>query len=125
MSQNPLPAEGPSADKRRRARLVLWAAGVVALLGLVGGGIASSHLTSSLSDYDAPGSAVVLAQHQIQRATGANPEEGYEVVVRTAAPDRGRRRPCRAEWRRSLPSCGRARRSSGSSTTPTPATARP
>jgi RND superfamily putative drug exporter len=66
--------------------MVLWAAGIVALLGLVGGGIASSHLTSSLSDYDAPGSGVVLAQHQIQRATGANPEEGYEVVVRTAAP---------------------------------------
>jgi RND superfamily putative drug exporter len=86
MSQNPLLAEGTSADKRRRARLVLWAAGVIALLGLLGGGIASSHLTSSLSDYDAPGSAVVLAQHQIQRATGANPEEGYEVVVRTAAP---------------------------------------
>jgi RND superfamily putative drug exporter len=66
--------------------VVLWAAGAIALLGLLGGGIASSHLTSSLSDYDAPGSAVVLAQHQIQRATGANPEEGYEVVVRTAAP---------------------------------------
>jgi RND superfamily putative drug exporter len=28
----------------------------------------------------------VLAQHQLQRATGANPEEGYEVVVRTPAP---------------------------------------
>jgi RND superfamily putative drug exporter len=65
---------------------VLWAAGVIALVGLVGGGAASSHLTSSLSDYDAPGSAVVLAQHQIERATGANPEEGYEVVVRTPAP---------------------------------------
>ena len=86
MSQNPLLAEGTSADKRRRARVVLWAAGVIALLGLLGGGIASAHLTSSLSDYDAPGSAVVLAQHQIQRVTGANPEEGYEVVVRTAAP---------------------------------------
>jgi len=71
---------------RRRARKVLWGAGAIALVGLVAGGIASSHLTSSLSDYDAPGSAVVLAQHQIQRATGANPEEGYEVVVRTAAP---------------------------------------
>ena len=66
-----------------RSRKVLWAAGVIALMGLAAGGIASSHLTSSLSDYDAPGSAVVLAQHQIQRATGANPEEGYEVVVRT------------------------------------------
>src|SRR5277367_2389290 len=86
MSQNPLRAEGTSADKRRRARVVLWVAGAIALVGLVGGGIASSHLTSSLSDYDAPGSAVVLAQHQIQRATGANPEEGYEVVVRTPAP---------------------------------------
>jgi uncharacterized membrane protein YdfJ with MMPL/SSD domain len=86
MSHNPLRAEGTSADQRRRARFVLWAAGVVALLGLLGGGIASAHLTSSLSDYDAPGSAVVLAQHQIQRVTGANPEEGYEVVVRTAAP---------------------------------------
>ena len=75
-----------TADKRRRDKTVLWAAGVIAFLGLVGGGIASSHLTSSLSDYDAPGSAVVLAQHQIQRATGANPEEGYEVVVRTSAP---------------------------------------
>jgi RND superfamily putative drug exporter len=71
---------------RRRPRLVLWGAGAIALLGLVGGGISSSHLTSSLSDYDAPGSAVVLAQHQIQRVTGANPEEGYEVVVRTPAP---------------------------------------
>ncbi len=67
-------------------RKILWAAGVIALVGLVGGGAASSHLTSSLSDYDAPGSAVVLAQHQIQKATGVNPEEGYEVVVRTAAP---------------------------------------
>src|ERR1700684_1878066 len=86
MSHNPLRAEGTSADKRRRARFVLWAAGVIALLGLLGGGIASAHLTSSLSDYDAPGSAVVLAQHQVQRVTGANPEEGYEVVVRTAAP---------------------------------------
>ena len=65
--------------------MVLWAAGVATIVGLAAGGIASSHLTSSLSDYDAPGSAVVLAQHQIQRATGVNPEEGYEVVVRTAA----------------------------------------
>ena len=86
MSQNPSLVVGPTADTRRRARLVLWAAGAIALLGLVGGGIASSHLTSSLSDYDAPSSAVVLAQHQIQRVTGSNPEEGYIVVVRTAAP---------------------------------------
>jgi uncharacterized membrane protein YdfJ with MMPL/SSD domain len=76
----------PSGEKQRRARLVLWIAGAIALIGLVGGGIASAHLTSSLSDYDAPGSAVVLAQHQIQQVTGANPEEGYVVVVRTAAP---------------------------------------
>ena len=79
-------AKDPATNSRRRARVVLWAAGVIALFSLVGGGIASSHLTSSLSDYDAPGSAVVLAQHQVQRVTGANPEEGYEVVVRTAAP---------------------------------------
>ncbi len=77
-------SESPPA--RRRARLVLWAAGITTIVGLGAGGIASAHLTSSLSDYDAPGSAVVLAQHQIQRATGANPEEGYEVVVRTSAP---------------------------------------
>ncbi|MGB8196297.1 MAG: hypothetical protein WCF25_04740, partial [Acidimicrobiales bacterium] len=38
-----------------------------------------------MSDYDAPGSAVVLAQHAIQRVTGANPEEGYEVVIRTGS----------------------------------------
>ena len=79
----------PSAQpdgKRRHARLVLWLAGIIALVGLVGGGIASAHLTSSLSDYDAPSSAVVAAQHQIQRVTGANPEEGYLVVVRTATP---------------------------------------
>ena len=74
------------ARTRRRAKRVLWAAAAVAFFGLAGGGIASSHLTSSLSDYDAPGSAVVLAQNQIQRATGANPEEGYEVVVRTQGP---------------------------------------
>src|ERR1700689_137331 len=86
MSQNPLLTEGTSSDKRGRARFILWRAGVIALLGLLGGGIASAHLTSSLSDYDAPGSAVVLAQHQIQRVTGANPEEGYIVVVRTATP---------------------------------------
>jgi uncharacterized membrane protein YdfJ with MMPL/SSD domain len=86
MNQSPSLSNGPTADTRRRARLVLWAAGVIALLGLVGGGIASSHLTSSLSDYDAPSSAAVLAQHQIQRVTGSNPEEGYVVVVRTAAP---------------------------------------
>src|SRR3984957_991796 len=83
MSRSP---SSPLLESRRRAHLVLWGAGVVAFLGLIGGGIASSHLTSSLSDYDAPGSAVVLAQHQLQRVTGANPEEGYEVVVRTEAP---------------------------------------
>ena len=76
----------PSGDRRRRAKLVLWLAGAIACIGLVGGGIASAHLTSSLSDYDAPGSAVVLAQHQIQRVTGANPGEGYLVVVRTPTP---------------------------------------
>ena len=86
MNQIATPENGAASDRRRRARVVLWVAGVVALLSLVGGGIASSHLTSSLSDYDAPGSAVVLAQHQVQRATGANPEEGYEVVVRTLEP---------------------------------------
>jgi RND superfamily putative drug exporter len=86
MSQIPFPATGRPTDGRRRARVVLWVAGAIALLSLLGGGIASSHLTSSLSDYDAPGSAVVLAQHQVQRATGANPEEGYEVVVRTSSP---------------------------------------
>jgi len=32
---------------------VLWAAGIAAIVGLAAGGIASSHLTSSLSDYDA------------------------------------------------------------------------
>ena len=85
-SGRPSSAPAPTGGKPRRARLVLWAAGVIALVGLVGGGAASSHLTSSLSDYDAPGSAVVLAQHQVQQATGTNPEEGYEVVVRTAAP---------------------------------------
>ncbi len=76
----------PPVGNRRHARVVLWVAGVIAFLGLAGGGIASAHLTSSLGDYDAPGSAVVLAQHQLQRATGANPEEGYEVVVRTSTP---------------------------------------
>src|SRR5580700_3323330 len=73
------------AGGRRRARRVLALAGMVALLGLLGGALASSHLTSSVSDFDATGSAVVLAQHQLQRATGADPEEGYEVVVRTPA----------------------------------------
>ena len=86
MSRNPSLSKGSSVDRRRRARFVLYAAAAIAVLGLAGGKIALPHLTSSLSDYDAPGSAVVLAQHAIQRATGANPEEGYEVVVRTAAP---------------------------------------
>jgi uncharacterized membrane protein YdfJ with MMPL/SSD domain len=86
MAATPSMTSGPTAATRRRARWTLMAAGVIALLGLVGGAIASPRLTSSLSDYDAPGSAVVLAQHQIQLATGANPEEGYEVVVRATAP---------------------------------------
>ncbi len=89
MSHRPSTPRSSSGDQRRHAKLVLWLAGAIALVGLVGGGVASAHLTSSLSDYDAPGSAVVLAQHQIQRATGANPEEGYIVVVRTAAPISG------------------------------------
>jgi uncharacterized membrane protein YdfJ with MMPL/SSD domain len=75
-----------SQDKKKRAKHVLWLAGAVAFIGLIGGGIATSHLTSSLSDYDAPGSAFVLAQNQIQRATGSNPEEGYVVVVRNTSP---------------------------------------
>ena len=70
-------------SRRRHAKVVLGIAGVCMLLSLIGGGIASAHLTSSLSDYDAPGFAVVLAQHAIQSATGANLEEGYVVVVRT------------------------------------------
>jgi uncharacterized membrane protein YdfJ with MMPL/SSD domain len=86
MSQITTPANCAVNDRGRRARVVLWVAGAIALLSLLGGGIASSHLTSSLSDYDTPDSAVVLAQHQVQRVTGANPEEGYEVVVRTVAP---------------------------------------
>ena len=86
MSQSLAPGTGPSPERRRRARLVLWAAGAISFVSLVGGGVASSHLTSSLSDYDAPASAIVLAQHQLQQVTGANPEEGYEVVVRTADP---------------------------------------
>ena len=120
MSQSPSLANGPTAGKRRRARLVLWAAGVVALLGLVGGGIASSHLTSSLSDYDAPSSAVVLAQHQIQRVTGSNPEEGYVVVVRTAAPiTTSSAVPARVAS--VVSSSGPDPRSRASLTTPTPA----
>jgi len=71
---------------RRRARRVLAAAGILVIVCLAGGSLASPHLTSSLSDYDAPGSAVVLAQQELQKATGANPEEGYEVVVRTSSP---------------------------------------
>jgi RND superfamily putative drug exporter len=85
MSKKSTSGKAASPQLRRRARLVLWLTGVIALVALGGGGIASAHLTSSLSDYDAPGSAVVLAQHQIQRATGANPEEGYEIVVRTGS----------------------------------------
>jgi RND superfamily putative drug exporter len=75
-----------SHSHRRRARRVLVATGILVILCLAGGSLASPHLTSSLSDYDAPGSAVVLAQQELQRSTGANPEEGYEVVVRTAEP---------------------------------------
>jgi putative drug exporter of the RND superfamily len=85
MSKKSTSGKSASPELRRRARLLLWLTGVIAFVALAGGGIASAHLTSSLSDYDAPGSAVVLAQHQIQRATGANPEEGYEIVVRTAS----------------------------------------
>ena len=87
----------PSGDTRRHAKLVLWAAGAIAIVGLVAGGIASAHLTSSLSDYDAPGSAVVLAQHQIQRATGANPEEGYDRRRSHCRADQPRLRPFRPE----------------------------
>jgi hypothetical protein len=55
MNQTPSLANGSPPDRHRRARLALWAAGGIALLSLARGGIASSHLTSSLSDYDAPG----------------------------------------------------------------------
>ena len=48
-------SKSESSPARRRARLVLWAAGVATIVGLAAGGIASAHLTSSLSDYDAPG----------------------------------------------------------------------
>src|ERR1700677_1427499 len=85
MNQRHSSSRSPSTGRHRRAKTVLGAAAVVAFLGLAGGGMASAHLTSSLSDYDAPGSAVVLAQHAIQRVTGANPEERYEVGIRTAS----------------------------------------
>src|ERR1700728_3097711 len=79
-------SQGIAGEKRRRARSVLIVAGVLAIAGLIGGGKAESHLTSSLSDYEVPGSPVALAQSQVQRLTGANPDQTYEVVVRTTTP---------------------------------------
>ena len=97
----------PETGGRRRAKRVLALAGVVALLGLVGGALASPRLTSSLSDYDAPGSAVVWPSTNSSGPRGPTPKR----VTRSSS---ARRRPsawprrCRPGWPPSSPSCGPA-----------------
>jgi uncharacterized membrane protein YdfJ with MMPL/SSD domain len=69
---------------RHRSKLLLWAAGLLTLAGLVIGGFSTANLTMGLNDYDDPGSASVQAQHQIEQATGADPEQGYLITVHTS-----------------------------------------
>ncbi|WP_106396564.1 MMPL family transporter [Actinocorallia populi] len=71
---------------RSRPRRALAFGALLLVLGVVSGGVVYPRLTASLADYDDPGSPVVAAQESMQRATGANPQQGYVVVVRSDVP---------------------------------------
>ncbi|MET7479244.1 efflux RND transporter permease subunit [Streptomyces sp. NPDC005648] len=70
----------------RRRRISLLLAVLAAVLAALFGGSVESRLTNGLSDYDDPGGANVAAREIIQRATGADAQQGYAVLVRTDAP---------------------------------------
>ncbi|MDQ2723900.1 MAG: hypothetical protein M3Y36_00105 [Actinomycetota bacterium] len=63
-------------------RKVLVAAATFVVVGLVVGDAATSRLSSGESDYLPPSSSVATAYHQVQRATGADQQEGYVLLVR-------------------------------------------
>ncbi|GAB2812404.1 MMPL family transporter [Actinocorallia aurea] len=71
---------------RRRPRRGLALGALLLLLGLASAGVVYPRLTASLADYDDPGSPVVAAQESVREATGADPEQGYVVVVRSDSP---------------------------------------
>ncbi|MGO8687269.1 MAG: MMPL family transporter [Candidatus Dormibacteria bacterium] len=72
----------------RLARLVIgnrWRilVGIVSLtvLGFALSGVVSGKLTNGNSDYSDPSSASAQARAELLRATGADPDEGYELLV--------------------------------------------
>src|SRR5438105_4333297 len=70
--------------RRRRLALAAAAAGVV-VCGVIGGPVFGI-LSSSNSDFEDPGSESVAARHQIEKASGANPDVGIVALVRTGVP---------------------------------------
>lgn len=73
-----------AALARRWPRRILYAGGLLAVLGAALAAVVQPRLTASLGDYDDPGSPLVAAQQRLLDATGGDPEQGYVVLVRPA-----------------------------------------
>ncbi|MFK4150142.1 MMPL family transporter [Streptomyces sp. NPDC004065] len=70
----------------RGPRRVLWTVGLLALVCLAGGGAQMKSMTMGVDDYDDSESAAVKVLENVEKASGANLEQGYVVLVELDEP---------------------------------------
>jgi hypothetical protein len=99
-SGRPSPAHGPAGEKPRRARLVLWAAGVIALVGLVGGGsgLVAPHLIAER--LRRPWLCRSVGPAPDPTGDGRQPRRGLRGCRPHREADRESRQRCPRGWRR-------------------------
>ncbi|QKW08201.1 MMPL family transporter [Streptomyces sp. NA04227] len=67
-------------------RRLLWTVGLLALVALAGGGSQMTSMTMGVDDYDDAESTAVRVLDDVEKATGANLEQGYVVLVELDEP---------------------------------------
>ncbi|WP_347123861.1 MMPL family transporter [Streptomyces sp. 21So2-11] len=70
----------------RGPRRLLWTVGLLTLVCLAGGGSQMASMTMGVDDYDDSESAAVQVLEDVEKATGANLEQGYVVLVELDKP---------------------------------------